>query len=65
MTFEEYLREQCEKGHVNFRLRAGRCEDGRMGFYVRPLGAEGPMADFVVEGELVTEDEHAMEVPPS
>jgi hypothetical protein len=53
-SFEEYLRSENAKAHIDFRIRTIRGPNNELDFYIHPDGADGDTLDFEVRGnELV------------
>lgn len=52
MTLESYLRENFNDATIDYRMRA-EVRDGKVWFYIHPLGKDGITLDFFVSGNAL------------
>jgi hypothetical protein len=55
MTLEEYIKNQIDKGIIDFSVRFVTRED-KVGFYIHPSNQSGDTADFGVRGNVLTSE---------
>ena len=53
ISLRQYLKDEIQKGNIDFSLRASVDEDGVVSFYIHPQGKDGTTEDFKLIGERV------------
>jgi hypothetical protein len=49
-TFDQYLRENMDQGHIDLSLRVVSGPNGEVDFYIHPANASGETLDMTVSG---------------
>ena len=55
ITFEDYLRENAERGIIDFSVRAYARPNTQVTFYIHPAGKDGDIPDFAVHDNKLTQ----------